>query len=214
MELPDRETPTDMGFAGQMNGHPGIVVTREVRWFVAGPLPEDVLAWFTSGPVDLVEERRTDRYDPRSARSGIGLKYRAGTTFDAKYLLSEEAEQRLAEGVVGIVGDWVKVSRPIRDHDVLGPALVAVDKHLRTRRYPMVGDAAGCEVELATVSTGPANAWTLCFETYGPADHRGAALAHGIARCFEDTPLPDQLRFESQCSCAYPTWIADRCAVA
>lgn len=200
--------------AGQTNGHLGILVTREVRWFVAGFLPDDVRTWFTSSDSEIVEERRVDRYDPRSARSGIGLKYRGGTTFDAKYLLSEEAEQRLADGVTGVVGDWVKVSRPIRDRDVLGPALVAVDKHLFTRRYAMAGEDAGCEVELAAVSTGPVTAWSLCFETFGPADRRHRALEYGVTRCFEDTPLPAGLRFDSQGSCGYPAWISLRCAVA
>lgn len=190
-----------------------ILVTREVRWFANGPLPVRLVDWFTDG-VAITEERRVDRYDGFSARVGIGLKYRAGETFDAKYLLSHEEELELADGLAGRVGDWLKMSRPIRDPRALAAPLIPVDKHLRTRRYALPGDMAGCDVELAEVSGPEGYAWSLCLETYGERQLRRAALGSGVERFVEETPLPAGVRFEADRSCSYPSWIARHCMTA
>ena len=207
--------------SGQTSVDSQVFVTREVRWFVSEPLQPAIVEWFTASDAPITEEHRVDRYDALSARSGIGLKYRAATTFDAKYLLAHESEETLADRVVGLVGDWVKVSRPILGRESLNAPLIVVDKHLRTRRYaldPSDGDvdfgAAGCEVELAAVSTTAATAWSLCFETFGAPGRRYEALRHGVDAFFADTPLPHELRFEPRSSCAYPTWISERYVAA
>lgn len=202
--------------AGLPQGHTDVLVTREVRWFADGPLPTEVAVWFASSTGPVTEEHRTDHYDLRSAESGIGIKYRGQSTFDAKYLLAHEAEYRFAEGVRGLVGDWVKVSRPVADPDVVGTSLIAVEKRLRTRTYRLEvpGPPTGCEVELGEVSTATGTAWSLCFETFGPADLRYEAFRLGISRFLAESPLPDGLRLEPSCSCAYPAWISRRCAVA
>lgn len=207
--------------SGQTSEDSQVFVTREVRWFVSESLPPAIVEWFTSTDAPVIEEHRIDRYDAVSARSGIGLKYRAASTFDAKYLLAHESEESIADRVVGLVGDWVKVSRPILGRESLNAPLIVVDKHLRTRRYALAAtddDAdfgvAGCEVELAAVSTTAATAWSLCFETFGAPERRYEALRHGVEAFFADTPLPPELRFEPQCSCGYPTWIAERCVAA
>jgi hypothetical protein len=190
---------------------PTVTVTREVRWFRGGAVPRAILEWFTDG-VRVHRERRRDRYDPMTANLGIGLKYRGEADFDAKYLMSPESVEQLADGVVGRVGDWVKVSRPVSGSKLIREELITVHKSLRTRVYmfEVDGVAAGCEVELGDLTTSSGPAWSLCLETIGPAEHRHAALRFGVDRFLAETPLPSRLAFTVADSCAYPQWLTQR----
>ena len=47
-----------------------VFVTREVRWFQVGPLPDQILDWFTTSETSA--EHRPDWYDLRSAGNGVG----------------------------------------------------------------------------------------------------------------------------------------------
>ncbi len=205
-----------MGYtAGLSKEQSDVLVTREVRWFVDGPLPPDLIAWFTATEHVVHEELRTDYYDARSAESGVGLKYRNGSTFDAKYLLDDEVERHFGDRIVGLVGDWVKVSRPVSDPGALGAPLLAIEKRLRTRVYTMdETPSVGCEVELAEITTEHGVSWSLCFETFGETEDRDEALMAGITRFFADSPLPGDVHLEPQRSCGYPAWIAGDCAAA
>ena len=53
----------------------GVLVTREVRWFTPGEVPDAVRDWFTAGGRLGFREERLDRYDRPSAFRGIGVKY-------------------------------------------------------------------------------------------------------------------------------------------
>lgn len=195
---------------------PIILVTREVRWFHSGPIPASVLEWFTDSGRLGVHERRTDRYDLASARDGIGVKQRSSESVDMKRSVSQEAGIELAPGLVGCVEDWVKVSRLLDDATATtDERCVSITKDITTRRYILDeatierGVEIGCEVELADINSGGRRAWTLCFETIGPAHTRQSALLAGIEGLLEETPLPDDLSFTTEESCGYPAWIAE-----
>lgn len=206
--------------AGRSDVPPEVIVTREVRWFRGGSLPHDVLTWFSDG-ADVYHERRRDRYDPAAANAGIGLKFRGESTFDAKYLMAPETVEELAAGLIGRVGDWVKVSRRSNGSTLLHGDLVSVEKRLRTRTYTFEipedgerGIEVGCEVELGDIATPSGPSWSLCFETTGPAEHRDVALRSGVERFLAETPLPGGLVLPVETSCAYPQWLTRRCVAA
>ena len=188
------------------------LVTREVRWFISGPVPSDVLSWFTDGATNIERERRVDWYDVGFARDGVGVKRRNSEMIEAKFLISRTAIDDLAPGMAGDVEDWLKVITP-RDREAGTPAVrrFAVDKDIINRRYaasaPHSADA-GCEIELAAVTAGDDHAWTLCLETYGDPELRGVAFEAGLDALQTDTPMPDDLSFTAESSFGYPVWVS------
>jgi hypothetical protein len=190
------------------NGLPGVLLTREARWFFEGSLPSHVLSWFTSY-ADYDVERRIDRYDLTSARSGVGVKQKSTLSLDSKFRVLRYDDVRLADGVDGHVEDWLKISEPLA-----GAALsrlidpIEVRKELFTRDFHLAGsDEAGCEAELSAIATGRVEAWSLCFETYGHPLNRDVALRSGITRLFEESPQPAELEFTPDGCRGYPEWI-------
>jgi hypothetical protein len=166
----------EMGMRGGQLGFPGVMLTREVRWFFDGRLPDHVLQWFT-GHADFGVERRIDRYDLASARRGVGVKQRGTTSLDSKFRVLRVHEVAIAPGVPGHVEDWIKISEPLDEHAanrLQDP--VEVHKELFTRSYLLPGaEGVGCEAELAWVIAGQVSAWTICFETFGPPAARDDA---------------------------------------
>ena len=194
----------------------GVLVTREVRWFTAGEVPDAVRDWFTAGGTLGFREERLDRYDRPAALRGIGLKYRGTMSLDAKHLLNATDDVELGTGIRGRVEDWVKVVKPIpEDRPRIVEQLVVVEKELLTRVYRS-GDRAhdtgasgfGCEVELAALRVAGRTAWSLCLESFGDPSRRDAALANGLASFLADTPIPEGLSVTSPDSRGYPTWVA------
>lgn len=189
-----------------------VIVTREVRWFVSGPLPSGVRDWFTEASAGIGRERRVDWYDVDFARDGVGVKRRNSEAIEAKFLVSRTGIDDLAPRMAGDVEDWLKVITP-RDGEVGTPAVChfAVEKDIITRRYAAPApDAAeaGCEIELAAITAGSETAWTLCFETFGNPELRGGAFEAGLSGFLADTPLPDHLSFTSDASSGYPAWVS------
>jgi hypothetical protein len=195
--------------SGQEPG-PGVSLTREVRWFRHGELPETVLAWFTDG-VEFGVERRTDHYDLRAAGRNVGVKRRSTISVDSKFRVLLIESISLGSGLSGHVEDWMKISEPLGNGvstDIVDP--IDVTKELFTRRFELNGSAgAGCEAELASVAAGRVRAWSLCFETFGSPERRGLAFRNGIDRLLAETPLPADLELGPESCHGYPEWIND-----
>lgn len=196
---------------GHQNSDMGLLVTREVRWFHDGPLPTDVVRWFTMDGTKGFYENRTDRYDLVSAHRGIGVKYRGHESFDMKYRVSIEESPILLAGFRGRIEDWVKVTHPVDAVERVEQP-VAVAKQIITRRHHLPGRFdgadAGCDLELVEIQVSGALAWSFCVETFGSAEDRIVAFAHGVERLFEETPLPQGMVLTSAVSCSYPEWIS------
>lgn len=190
---------------------PGPVLTREVRWFMSGPMPDEVIAWFTGDDAHNDAEIRIDEYDSDAIRDGVGVKRRNGEALDAKYRIVHEPDLDLAPGVVGCVEEWLKVSGP--RNDIPFPAegeSIRVSKTIISKKFDIAaknGIASGCDVELASLEVGSERAWSLCFETYGDPALRFQALSEGIRSVFHG-PIPEILNLESSSSCGYPAWLA------
>lgn len=190
------------------SGQPSVLLTREVRWFLEGPLPTQVLDWFT-GRRDVGVERRVDHYDLEAAHRGIGLKRRSTTSVDSKFRVVLIEDVDLGPGLRGHVEDWMKISEPLGDevaNDIPHP--IEISKKLYTRRFALGGaDGAGCEAELAAISAGSVQAWSLCFETYGPPAGRDTAFRSGINDLLARSPLPSGMRLGPESCHGYPEWI-------
>ncbi len=196
--------------AGQPRGGTAVLVTREVRWFQEGPLPDAVLEWFLTPECE--DEQRVDHYDLDAALRGSGVKYRNETSLDAKFKLAHVGLIELSAEVVGNVDDWVKVSTLLdRQHSPTGPQYAPVRKSLHTRRYVIPGTTgattSGCDVELVGVDYGSASAWSLCLETFGPPERRADALDAGVKGLINETPLPRGLSLGRRDSYGYVTWL-------
>lgn len=200
-----------MGQSGQANSV-DVLLTREVRWFQDGPLPEAVRTWFAGPFSSSGTELRTDLYDLAAAHEGTGIKRRSGSTFDTKHLLVREETVTLAPPFTGHVEDWLKVSRPLNGGDPFTGPSVGVAKEIQTRRYLLgAGNGsgpAGCEVELSSIAVGSLQAWSFCFETFGPARLRQESLMAGIESLLDESPPPSELHLGSDNSHSYPDWLA------
>jgi hypothetical protein len=202
---------------GLPRGGTAVLVTREVRWFQEGPLPDAVLEWFLTPECE--DEQRTDHYDLDAARRGSGVKYRNETSLDAKFKLASVGLLELSAEVVGNVDDWVKASTllesPARP---CGPQYASVDKSLHTRTYVLHEASgplpSGCEIELVSLSLGSTAAWSLCLETFGSPELRAEALDLGVKQLTGETPLPRGLELGRRDSYGYVTWLTRLAAAA
>ena len=213
-----------MGLMDHLLGHAAegttLLVTREIRWFHRCAVPAEVLDWFTTVPGAYEFEMRTDHYDLAAAGNGAGVKYRHGTYMDSKFRLSVRHDVALPGPFGGKVEDWVKISTPITP-DTPPPPLefVRVDKQLHTKSFILdhIGfegerAVAGCEVEIASITSPNGTAWSLCFESFGPPELRRDAFLAGFAG-LTATPIPDDIVLTSDQNYGYPDWIA-RLAIA
>lgn len=194
--------------SGQAPG-PSVLLTREVRWFVDGQIPGQVVDWFTDG-TEFGLERRIDHYDLHAAHRNVGVKRRSTTSVDSKFRVFMLENQALGRGLSGHIEDWMKISEPLGNgvsRDISNP--IEMSKELFTRKYQLNGsNGAGCEAELASIDSGSVHAWSLCFETYGPPDQRDRAFRTAIDRLLIETPLPSDLSFGPQSCHGYPEWIS------
>ncbi len=184
-----------------------VLVTREVRWFFDGPLPDAVLSWFSTA--DTTAELRTDWYDLRSALNGVGRKRRNGTSFDTKFRLESLEDPDLGTSLNGTAEDWVKISEPIATSSETIDDPLPIRKKLHTRRFVFQLDPrVGGDAELADLDFGSSKAWSLCIETFGDPAERGTAFDQTVARFLAETPIPDSLRFETADCASYPEWLS------
>ncbi len=184
------------------------LLTREVRWFFDGPLPNVVHTWWFAHDADVHMETRFDQYDVVAARSGIGSKLRHTGEFNVKQRLALVGAVELAPGLMGLVEDWQKTTRPAANAPGAMAASIAVIKRTASRRFGL-GTDAGCEVELASVEAGDRRAWSLCFETFGRFDAREEAMASAVRLLLAESPLPSGHAFPLDASRSYPEWIAE-----
>lgn len=194
--------------SGQVPPGPSVLLTREVRWFAHGHLPESVLAWFTT-ETEFGLEQRIDYYDLDAAQRNVGIKRRSTTSVDSKFRVLVLEDVALGRGLRGHIEDWMKISEPLGSEvttEITHP--VELTKDLFTRRFDLDGSTeAGCEVELVSIEAGSVSAWSLCFETYGPPDQRAQAFWAGVDQLLLETPLPSDLSFGPESCQGYPEWI-------
>lgn len=183
---------------------PPPVRTAEARWFVAGPLPAAVDAWFARLGPPVEAETRTDRY-LAPTDDALGVKLRDGA------VEPKRRDARLGPLAVGRsrgeVEAWTKWSFPLDASlaTVAAPEAgwVAVSK---TRRQRDVSLGAGrCRLDLSEVTVGGAAWWSVCLEAEGPSDDaRRTALGAGAARWLGPADAP---ALPAEAARGYPAWL-------
>lgn len=193
-----------------------VVDTTELRWFVPGPLPADVVGWFT-GSTGVPEER----YDSYllDGRRDTGLKRRFRETLELKVRQSFDGRVELGEGLAGALEVWRKWSPADGLHeDASDGPWVDVHKSVVKRRFSMDGTeiafssepqatGAGCDIEIAGVTVGAVQAWTFAFAAFGPPATRRDALLASWQALVAGTPCPEPFGPRTGRAMGYPEWL-------
>jgi hypothetical protein len=202
------------------------LVTLEVRWFFEGAIPDDVRRWFdVSLPGPMVDPApRSDFYLIVPGRDDTGLKLREQKLeLKLRSRSAPFASERV--GARGTAELWEKWSWFYgRPGDVeagfleepRGPR-VDVGKVRWQRKYdasqapalrPVSGDeslACAVSIEITAISVLDRQAWTLGFDTIGPASDLDGVLARAVDRLLEAFPATPTLTTER--SFGYPRWL-------
>ena len=194
-----------------------VLDTIELRWFVPGPIPSDIDAWF-SGSTEVCEQR-CDTY-LLDGRDDVGIKRRSREMLEVKVRQSLDGWIQLGEGLAGQLEAWRKWS-PVEGlvDDGSDRRWVDVCKSIGKRRFAVDGteialssDAqvagAGCDVEIAEVTVGAMQGWTFAFEAFGPLATRRDALLASWQGLTAATPCPESFGPRSSRAMGYPEWLA------
>lgn len=199
---------------------PGVLDTTEFRWFGLGLPPREVVAWFAAGRDAGSTERRCDVYQVNGLHD-IGLKRRFGATVEVKVRRAVGAAVSLGAGLVASLEEWRKWAPS--EGDPMWPApdgqWIKVHKAIRTRTFMLAGGEvvgpasvageteSGCDVEIAALTAGGIEAWTLAFEAFGPKDSHLEAISGSWAAlvAVSDPPMPLSLYLDR--AAGYPEWL-------
>lgn len=192
--------------------------TLEVRWFVDGRPPSDVLDWIQSLGAEA-ESARTDLYlvsdDP-----AMNVKLREGSV-QTKHRIGDRTPISFSEDVEGIQERWVKWSFPtveqhhdLFDKDPTGLWVPVHKERLRLKVPPeeqsshlsrmIEPDPAEAKIELTEVRSQEQNGWTICMEAEGPPDALPGTLQQAGNYLFQKSTPPD---LSPAHSFGYARWI-------
>lgn len=198
--------------------------TIEVRWFLAGPTPNDVSHWFhlTDPQVSPLEERE-DWYLRLPHQTDLGIKLRQGR-LEVKQRVQDHHLQPLSAKICGHVERWQKWSFRLHPDDPESAHLplsqgqwIAVQKTRLLKTFEVTDDLSvqpaavdqsvsqGCELEIAQIQALGQGWFSLGFEAFGSEDRLEANLWQTLKQV-----LP-QDRFaclKADHALSYPKWLA------
>ncbi len=191
--------------------------TAEVRWFIAGSLPDEAGAWFRAVVGECPWETRTDHYVRPASADGLGVKGRTGN-LEVKRLVEVVGEEALHDDVTGRVERWRKWSFPLDDGAILRNGAgdwVAVAKRRQKGTFAVDGEAVtpmpreeqtgqGCSLEIAEVGVGGRVWWSVSFEAFGPESELVEVLRRAAAYIFAQADPPALGGAQSM---SYPAWL-------
>lgn len=197
-----------------------VLDTLELRWFASGPVPPDVLEWFV-GPTEVAaSERRSDSYleDGLDER---GVKLRSGRTLEVKLRLDILEPVGLGPGLEGATELWRKWSPAEHLIDVTEDSeWTEVSKSIVKRRFTPTGAetqpskqfpaSGGCDVEIAAVGIGDADAWSFALAAFGPAETRRETLLASWQALVDRSEPPEGFASALTDCCGYGEWLAAR----
>jgi len=174
--------------------------TVEVRWFLPGPLPGAIRAWFARLGPEAEPERRTDRY-LAPAGDALGVKLREGQV-EAKR--REGPAGRLAVGTSEApIEAWVKWSFPLADGvDSPDDGWIEVAKVRWQRRVEAGGGT--CTVEISEIEVA-GDVWgAVCLEASGPDPEAQRAALDAASAWLARSDAPD---LPASAAMGYPAWL-------
>jgi hypothetical protein len=128
--------------------------SAEVRWFISGALPSEVLSWFKAGqPLDS-EGVQVHEYLLFPDCQSVGVKLREGR-FEIKGILGSSQPLNLEPGIRGRTEEWVKWSFESEDLQTIRPALLQTDRWLKVYKERFIRTFCADEGNLAEVAARP-----------------------------------------------------------
>lgn len=199
-----------------------VLDTTELRWFVNGRMPSTVMSWFIDSCTLGSYEERCDIYR-MDGRHDVGVKLRSRKTPELKIRRSVGERVELPGGLEGPLEIWRKWSPTgERSSNSGSEPWVDVHKKIVKRRFSADGDEiavlggpmplseSGCDVEVAAVSVGGIEAWTLAFAAFGPTQSRRDSIVVCWHALCAGTPLPVPRSLLGR-SRGYSEWLDQRC---
>lgn len=177
----------------------------ELRWFLSGKLPSDVVTWFEQDELGgqlRSPEAREDVYLYTPECEYMGIKLRQGR-LEIKWRQAELEILSFAkvEGKLEKWGKWLcedPTAESFKPENVLGQkSWVSVKKVRSQRSYD------GCSLELTQLNFQDNAWWTLAFETIG-TDARAMDNLQNISQMVFKT-YPKSISVQN--SYAYPKWL-------
>ncbi len=197
-----------------------MVDTTELRWFADGPLPDDVVGWFTCNGTMGHREQRTDVYRIDDYHD-MGVKRRFGDTLELKSRRGVGSSFVLHYGLVAPLEEWRRCSPADGLVDTAtDDEWIDVHKLVYKRRFSSDGQEnvwfngsppdldAGCDLEVAAVSVGDIESWTFALAAFGLAGRREHALNVAWEALVADNPCPVGFAALFNRSCGYPQWLS------
>jgi len=199
--------------------------TTEIRWFIAGILPEETLSWFSAGHPLETATVQVHEYLLFPGCDTVGVKFREDR-FEIKAKVGIPQPFSLVMGIRGWREQWVKWSLATKGLPMLGPELRQSGPWLTVRKernqrifsaeagnlqevpagsFPVVG----CNIELTRieVEADPPSWFTLGFEAYGPPSATSGILGEGLDLFFKAQGGAPGIKLNRANSFSYPTWL-------
>ena len=197
-----------------------MLVTDEIRWFFAGPIPLAVLDWFRDGAPIAPATRRTDIYLPLPASLALSVKLREGR-LEIKARSGASQPVSYPNATSGETAIWKKD----RSHSEIAddieqrladPSALPVVKQRYIRKFILrdgspleiaAGEAPhqGCFFELTQLWLDDIPSWTIALEAFGAPAPLAQNLAATAALVFSPSPCPVPLTAEA--SASYTEWL-------
>lgn len=192
--------------------------TLEVRWFVDGHPPSEVIDWIQSLGAEA-ESARTDLYlvseDP-----AMNVKLREGKV-QTKHRIGDRTPISFTDAVEGIQERWVKWSFPtveqhhdLFDKDPTGLWVPVHKERLRLNVPPeeqsshlsrmIEPDPAEAKIELTQIRSHGQKGWSICMEAEGPTEALPGTLQQAGNYLFEKGKPPV---LSTDHSFGYARWI-------
>jgi hypothetical protein len=190
--------------------------TTEVRWFAHGPMPRELVDWFTSSGRSGTLEVRRDSYLAGDSPA-VGRKRRNLGPFEIKTRLAIGNAVSISGRLAGLTEDWRKVVAPAPGR---AGTWTEVHKVVLTRTYhasdgDRVTEVAandtslpGCDIEIAAITVGGVEAWTFALEAWGRTSVRHRLLETSAEAFVAAVGLPDLVTNRLTQEMAYPRWLA------
>ncbi len=200
--------------------HVSVDLTTELRWFFNGPLPIDVLSWFTKAGTTGLSEDRWDAYRVGDSHD-TGVKRRFGSTLELKLRLEPAESFVVGHDLAGQLELWKRWS-PADDRVELREPTdwINVDKTVRKRRFDAAGhevplseetramNGQGCDAEIVALSVNGRPAWGFAFAAFGPPEEHRPLLEAAWRTLLTGGPPPSLFVLDPAASYGYPEWLA------
>ena len=200
----------------------------ETRWFIPGPLPDEVFSWFKAGQALESEGVQVHEYLLFPDCQSVGVKLREGR-FEIKAILAATHPLSPDLGIKGGIEQWVKWSFASEGLQTLDPALHQSGRWLKVRKErflrkfsadtgrlvqitapPGSLPGSGCNIELTRieVEANPRLWFSLGFEAFGPPAVADKILLDALHLFFQDHGRVPGISLSEGNSLSYPAWLA------